>query len=326
MAVFRQLFVSMMVSVTVLFRRLIRGPQVVGWTYRFEVLVAILRHESRRQAPMRPARVRAQMLNAPVPRSIAAHITHGVSQVAGLPVETITPAGWAPGGLTVLYLHGGGYVVCSPGTHRDVTSRIAVATGARLVVLDYRLAPEHPYPAGVDDADAAWQALSVEPGPLAVAGDSAGGGLALALMLRLRQRGEAMPVAAALISPWVDLTIPEGSVDGNADDYLDRPVLERFAAHCLQGADPREPEVSPVFADLSGLPPLLVMTGGAEVFLDENRHFAARAEAAGTAVTLRVGEGMVHAWPAFAAILPEGRVAIDEIGAFLSRHASLTVP
>ena len=146
--------------------------------------------------------------------------------------------------------------------------------------------------------------------------------MALALMLRLRAAGEAMPTSAALLSPWVDLTCSGSSIDTNADDYLDRAILERFAGHYLQGADPAEPEVSPVFADLRGLPPMLLITGGSEVFLDENLRLADVARAAGCEVTLRVGEGMVHAWPAFAAMVPEARIALGEVGAFLSHHAA----
>lgn len=202
-----------------------------------------------------------------------------------------------------------------------MTARITAASGARLVVLDYRLAPEHPYPAGIEDTVAVWRELTSQPGPLAVAGDSAGGGLSLGLMLRLRAAGEAMPTSAVLLSPWVDLTCSGSSIDAHTDDYLDRAVLERFAAHYLQGADPRAPEVSPVFADLRGLPPMLIMTGGSEVFLDENLRLAQRAREAGCDVTMRVGEGMVHVWSAFAAVVPEGRVALAEVGAFLTRHA-----
>jgi monoterpene epsilon-lactone hydrolase len=322
MALLRQLLVLMVCSVVVLCRRLLRGPRVAGWTRRFEILVAIVRYETRRQSVLAPARVRAQMLRAPIPRSLQGTVVREKTEIAGCPAELLTPTGWTPGSLTVLYLHGGGYVVCSPGTHRDTTARITAASGARLVVLDYRLAPEHPYPAGIEDTVAVWRELASQPGPLAVAGDSAGGGLSLALMLRLRDAGEAMPTSAVLLSPWVDLTCSGSSIDTHTDDYLDRATLERFAAHYLQGTDPTTPEVSPVFADLRGLPPMLLITGGSEVFLDENLRLADCARAAGCEVTVQVGEGMVHAWPAFAAVVPEGRTALGEVGTFLSHHAA----
>lgn len=318
MRLLRQTMLTLWTSVSVFIRRLLRGPRVAGWTFGLEVLVAVLRHEARRQAPMVPARVRAGMLDVPVPRSVQARLVRTTAVVGEVPVEVLTPEGWSPEDGAVVYFHGGGYVICSPGTHRDLTSRLAAAAKTKLVVVDYRLAPEHPFPAALEDALAVWRALSAEPGPLAIAGDSAGGGLCLALMLRLRQAEEALPRAAALISPWVDLTVSCASVDTAIDDYLDRVALERFAAHYLQGIDPRNPEVSPLFADLSGLPPLMVLTGDAEVFRDEDIRLAQDAMAAGTDVTLRVGEGMVHAWPAFAAVVPEGRVAIAEVGAFLS--------
>ena len=306
----------------VLLRRAVRGPRIAGWTRRFEVLVAIIGHESRRQSARPPSEVRASMLRAPIPRSLQGIVTRERNEIAGRRVEVLTPAGWEPGGLTVLYLHGGGYAVCSPGTHRDTTSRITAAASARLVVLDYRLAPEHPYPAGIEDTVAVWRALASEPGPLAVAGDSAGGGLSLALMLRLRAAGETMPTSAVLLSPWVDLTLSGPSIDAHTDDYLDRAILQRFADYYLQGTDPMTAEVSPVFADLRGMPPMLIITGGSEVFLDENLQLAERAREAGCDVTVRVGEGMVHAWPAFAAVVPEARVALQDVGAFVSHHAS----
>jgi acetyl esterase/lipase len=317
MNVLRHLWLIASVSVLVFFRRLFRGPRVKGWGWGLEMLAATLRHETRRQAPMVPARVRAHMLDAPVPRSVQGKLERTTGVIGDVPVEVLTPHGWQVGGPTVLYLHGGGYVICTPGTHRDLTSRIAVASRARLVVADYRLAPEHPYPAALDDADAVWRALSTEPGPMAVAGDSAGGGLCLGLMLRLREARQPLPLAGALISPWVDLTLSQASIEAHVHDYLDKDALERFAAHYLQGVDPRTPEVSPMLADLTGLPPLLVLTGDAEVFYDEDVRFAAAAESAGVDVTLHVGQGMVHAWPAFAAVLPQGREALEMTGAFL---------
>ena len=260
------------------------------------------------------------MLPAPLPRSLKGRVECEESTLAGRPAEVHTPSSWRSGAPSILYLHGGGYAVCSPASHRDLCARLAAASNARVVALDYRLAPEDPYPAGVEDAVAAWRELAQEPGPCALGGDSAGGGLSLALMLRLRAANEPMPQCAILLSPWVDLTCASESIDTMSDDYLDRGALERFAEHYLQGQEPTLPEVSPLFADLRGFPPTLVMTGGSEVFFDENRRLVERLGAAGVEVSLRVGHGMVHVWPAFAPILPEGREAIQDLGGFVSRH------
>ncbi len=314
----RQLWLITSATVGVALRRLLHGPRVEGWPFGLEMLTDALRTKLGRLEDMAPARLRAQMMDSPVPRSVAARVRRDTGVIAEVPVEILTPDGWQPDRATVLYLHGGGYVVGSPGTHRDLTSRLAVASGARLVVADYRLAPEHPYPAAVEDAVAIWRGLGS--GPLAVAGDSAGGGLSLAMMLRLREAGEALPVAAVLISPWVDLTLSEASLDTNTDDYLGRRAAETCAAHYLQGADPRGHEVSPVLADLRGFPPLLVFSGTIESLHDEHLRLVSVAAAAEVDVTLEEGERLVHAWPVFAGAVPEGRVAIETMATFLRAH------
>ncbi|MBI4608262.1 MAG: alpha/beta hydrolase [Candidatus Rokubacteria bacterium] len=245
-------------------------------------------------------------------------------------VETVrapvAPAEWlrppsAQGGVVVLYLHGGGYVIGSPRSHRHLAAAIASASGASALLLDYRLAPEHPFPAAVEDAVAAYRWLlerGVAPGRVAVAGDSAGGGLTLAALLALREGGVPLPAAAVCISPWVDLTLRGASYATKAasDPIVRRDGVARMAKAYLGDADPKTPLASPLYADLHGLPPLLLQVGGEEVLLDDSVGLAERAKAAGVEATLEVWEEMVHVWPWFLPMLDEAQAAIDRIGVF----------
>lgn len=222
----------------------------------------------------------------------------------------------------VLYLHGGGYYRGSLNTHRELCSRISRAAGAAVLNVGYRLAPEHPFPAALDDALAAWRwlmALGVPPGRVVAAGDSAGGGLAAALMLVLRDRGEPLPGAAVLLSPWTDLeqTGPSMRTRAAADPSLTKAYLDRFATAYLNGADARDPRASPLHGDLGGLPPLLIQVGTAEILEDDAARFADKARAAGGTVTLERWPDMIHVWQRFAAQLPEAREATAKIGAFV---------
>jgi len=237
------------------------------------------------------------------------------------------PAAWiqadaASAERTLLYLHGGGYCVGSLKSHRGLATDLSRAAGARVLLLDYRLAPEHPFPAAVDDAVAAYRAL-LEQGAdarrLAIGGDSAGGGLTAATLLALRDADLPLPAAAVLLSPWLDLSLSGASMDACAerDPMVQRAPLQRMADAYLAGADPRAALASPLFADLRGLPPLLIHVGTAETLLDDATRFAARARAAGIDVTLEAWDDMVHVWHAFAFLLPEARAANTAIGAFL---------
>ncbi|MDX2170475.1 MAG: alpha/beta hydrolase [Deltaproteobacteria bacterium] len=237
------------------------------------------------------------------------------------------PAAWIQAGdaspaRTLLYLHGGGYCVGSLKSHRGLATDLSRAAGVRVLLLDYRLAPEHPFPAAVDDALAAYRALlaqDVEARHIAIAGDSAGGGLTAATLLALRDAGLPRPAAGVLLSPWLDLTLSGESMDGRAaiDPMVQREPLQRMADAYLAGADPRAPLASPLFADLHGLPPLLIQVGSAETLLDDSTRFAARARAADVSVRLDVWDDMIHVFNAFAFLLPEARTANQQIGAFL---------
>ena len=220
----------------------------------------------------------------------------------------------------LIYLHGGGYVCMSPKSHRAITAAFALR-GLRVFVPDYRLAPEHPFPAALDDALAVWRALrSTVEGPIFVAGDSAGGGLALALMLALRDHGEPGPGAACLFSPWTDLAGAGFSLQANRDrdPLLAVENFDMMARAYAGEADVRNPLLSPVYADFAGLPRMIAFVGDTEMLLDDSTRVAARAKEAAVPFDLRVYRGMPHVWPFFNVILPEGRKALDEAAAFLS--------
>jgi phosphinothricin tripeptide acetyl hydrolase len=222
----------------------------------------------------------------------------------------------------VIYFHGGAYVMGSVASHRNLVAHIARRTGARLLSVDYRLGPEHPFPAAVDDAVASYRFVrgsGVPAAKIAIAGDSAGGGLTAACLVALRDAGETMPGAAVCVSPWLDLSQSFSSWQSKADvdPLLEIEQIQTCADAYLDGADPKTPTASPVFADLRGLSPLLVQVGGAETLLDESVEFARHAKAAGVDVTIDVAPDMIHVWHAFADLLPEGRDALDDLAAFL---------
>jgi epsilon-lactone hydrolase len=243
----------------------------------------------------------------------------------GVPAHWITVAG-ADAGHVLLYLHGGGYRIGSFRSHAELASRLGQASGRRVLLPGYRLAPEHPFPAAVDDALAVWRWLRKVEGlsasALAVAGDSAGGGLAVAMMTALRDGGEDLPAAAVLISPWTDLSCSGASVTERADDdpVFVPDAIRQLAADYLAGADPRTPLASPLFARLDGLPPLLIQVGTAEILLSDAEELAKSAAAAGVDVTLQAGEGLPHVYPAMLGI-PEAAEATSRAGAFLRDKA-----
>ena len=241
--------------------------------------------------------------------------------VNGVPAEWVSTPDADPQRV-VLYLHGGAYVIGSVNTHRDLVGRISRASGGRVLNVDYRLAPEHPHPAAVDDAVAAYRWLLDQgqaPAKLAVAGDSAGGGLTIATLVALRDAGLPMPAAGVALSPWVDLEgIGESmATAAHLDPMVQKEHLVRMAKLYLGTHDPRTPLAAPLYADLSGLPPLYIQVGTAETLLDDTNRLAERARKAGVDVTLEVWDDMIHVFQAFAAMLPEGQQAIDKIGEYL---------
>ncbi len=240
-------------------------------------------------------------------------------EAAGLRAEWLRAPG-AEEDRAILYLHGGGYIVGSIVTHRALAGEISRAAGAQVLLIDYRLAPEHPHPAAVEDAVAAYRfLLEQEPTRTAIAGDSAGGGLAVASLVALRERGLSLPDAAVCISPWSDLTCSAESYRTRADldPMIQSAGIAEMANAYLQGTPAETPTASPNFADLEGLPPLLIHAGTDEVLHDDAVGLHERAKAAGVESTLEIWEGMIHVWHAFHPMLEEGERAIERVGAFL---------
>jgi len=237
------------------------------------------------------------------------------------------PAYWldAPGvdpSQVLVFVHGGGFRLGSLRSHGELATRLGRASGMRVLFPEYRLAPEHPFPAAIDDVLAAWRWLRTDQdlsaGSIAVAGDSAGGGLAVALLVALRDAGEALPAAAALMSPHVDLTSSGASMTerANQDPIFTPAALRQMASDYLAVADPTTPLASPLFAALGGLPPLLVQTGTAELLLSDSERLASAATQAGVEVTLQLGEGLPHVYPILLDT-PEAAEATEKIAQFL---------
>ncbi|NIJ11164.1 acetyl esterase/lipase [Saccharomonospora amisosensis] len=232
------------------------------------------------------------------------------------------PADPVPG-RTVVFLHGGGYAFGSTDTHRDFIARIAVACRARVLALDYGLAPERPYPAGVDDVTKAYRWLLSEgqnPAAVAIVGDSAGGGMTLAALVRLRDMGVPLPAAAATVSAWLDFEASGDSMEtcADVDPFINREVVLMVAQMYLQGTSAKD--ASPLYADLRDLPPLLLIAGGNEVLVDDTRRFAAAARQQGVPVQLEVYDGLYHDFPLFEPTTADGKDAISRIAGFLGTH------
>lgn len=226
---------------------------------------------------------------------------------------------------TLLYVHGGGYSIGSTRTHRELVARIARACGARALSLDYRLAPEDPFPAALEDATAAYRWLlagGAQPERIAIGGDSAGGGLTLATLLALRDAGERLPAAGLCLSPWTDLEGTGASAQpGGADDpLLTAEALREMGRVYIGSGDPRHPHAAPVHADYTGLPPLILQVGTREILLDDATRVAERARAAGVEVQLEAWEGLIHVWHLFGPEILEARQAVESLAQFFHKH------
>jgi epsilon-lactone hydrolase len=247
----------------------------------------------------------------------------------GIAAEWIAAHGAAPE-RTIYWLHGGGYCIGSINTHRALLGNISAASGARALAIDYRLAPEDPFPAAVEDAVSAYLWLlstGVDPAQTIIGGDSAGGGLAMATLVALKETGKPLPAGAVCISPWTDMTMTGDSLasKAEADPMITVDGITRVRDAYVGAADPKGPLASPVYADLAGLPPLLIQVGENEVLQSDSTRLADRAEAAGVDVTLEVWPDMIHVWHFFAAMLPEGQHAIDRIGEWVKQQLGARV-
>ena len=257
---------------------------------------------------------------------VAADVKCEPVSAGGVKAEWVTAPG-ADAGRAVLYLHGGGYVIGSINTHRDLAARISRAAKARTLLIDYRLAPEHPFPAAVEDSVAAYRwmlAQGLKASRIAVAGDSAGGGLTVATLVAIRDAKIPVPAAGVCLSPWIDLEGLGDSMKSKAsvDPMVNKEALIEMAKHYLAGQDARSPLAAPLYADLAGLPPLLIQVGTAETLLDDSTRLAERARKAGVKVTLEPFEDMIHVFQVFAPMLDEAHQAVEKIGEFVRANAA----
>ncbi|HSD82368.1 MAG TPA: YwbE family protein [Anaerolineae bacterium] len=243
------------------------------------------------------------------------------TSIAGVPCEWITRSEVAPD-RAFLFLHGGGFTTGSCRTHRELAARLCGTTGWPILLVDYRLAPEYPFPAGLESVVQVYRGLlaqGFQADRLIVGGDSAGGGLALSAVLALRDRGERLPAALVLLSPWLDLALSGPTIESRAalDPLVSRAGLQACARDYIDQRDPGDPLISPLFAELHDLPPLLIQVGDHEMLLSDSTRLAEKAQAAGVAVTLEVWPAMWHVWQGWAASLPEGQAALRQIGEYV---------
>src|SRR5262245_26658568 len=292
---------------------------------QLDSLVTLLRS---RPAPEKPdvgfSRARCEKLAARLggpPEANGEQVDAG-----GVPAEWVAAPGF-DATRAVLYLHGGGYAIGSLNTHRRMAYDISAACGARVLLIDYRLAPEHPFPAAVDDTAKAWRWLlqqGLASGRLAIAGDSAGGGLTIATLVNLRDLKLALPACAVAISPWIDLEGVGTSMTARSaqDPMVQKAGLKWMADMYLAGKDSKTPLAAPLHADLKGLPPVLVQVGSAETLLDDATRLAEKLHTSGGEVKLSVWPNQLHVFPFFAPILSEGRDGCIEIGNYIRSKVS----
>jgi epsilon-lactone hydrolase len=243
------------------------------------------------------------------------------ASINGVSCEWITRSG-VETDRAVLFLHGGGFTTGSCRTHRELAAQLCLATGWPILLADYRLAPEYPFPAGVDDAVQVYHGLLAQGLPadrIVIGGDSAGGELALSSALRLRAEGGPLSAAIVLLSPWLDLSLSGPTIESHAviDPLVSRAALLACAHDYLGQSDPHDPLISPVYAELHGLPPLLIQVGDHELLLSDSTRLAEKAQTAGIDVTLEVWPEMWHVWHGWAATLPEGQAALERIGEYV---------
>jgi acetyl esterase/lipase len=298
-------------------RRAQRGPLRPSWSLEYEALARTLHYYSKISHRL-PLDVQRGLMSAFLkPTAVTRRTRFEKVRARGVPAEWFRPPEVASDRV-LLYLHGGGYVLGSIDTHRDAICRLCEAAGVTGLAIDYRLAPEHRFPAQLEDAVAAYRWLidqGIAPGHIVVAGESAGGGLSLSTLCWLRDRGVPLPAGAALISPWLDLEGTGSSVQSNAIfDFIGARTLAYFRDHFVRPHQRRDPLASPLHADPSELPPLFLHAGGAEALRDDAIRMARRIDDAGGEVELHVEDDMVHAWHLFASEIAEGQAAIERVG------------
>ncbi len=278
-----------------------------GKYYPIEVIRRYFEQQSRKFPPVKNLKVEMTQTNI-----------KGIPSTWFIPNST-TSKSLAPH--IIYYLHGGGYSICSVNTHKRLIAHIAKACHAKVLAIDYRLAPEHPYPAAIEDSIEVYQYLlqTYSASQIIIMGDSAGGGLSTASLLKMKELQLPQPKAAVLLSPWVDLDGENESYQTNARKDLIIAVsdIHRYSKDYFKNTSPRHPLISPLYADLTGLPPLLIQVGTHEVLLDDSLKLAEKAKEDGVEVTLEIWENMLHVWQFFADYMPESRKAIRKIAKFI---------
>ena len=302
-------------------RRAVFGPRRPTWTLELETVVEVLRRSANLSMVL-PLQFQRRVIDPPRP------ITAPMREVDMQPIDAGgVSAEWfsrpdSDPDRVVLYFHGGGYSTGSINSHRDFLARLCIASGMRILAADYRLAPEHPFPAQLEDSHRVYrwliEAQGIDPKHIVIGGESAGAGLTLSTLVSLRDDGLPLPAAGVLISGWFDLDPRSTSMQFNSHyDFVTKIGLRAMAKRFAPIVDHDNPLVSPIHADMSGLPTLLIQVGAAETLLDDNLRVAETARSAGVDVKLEVWPDMIHAWHVFAPMLEEGRRAIDRIGGFV---------
>lgn len=305
--------------------RLTKGPRLPSWSPLFELCVEALRVNSESLSALSIQAARASWDRSSSFDPAIKQVVRQPTTIAGIGCEWFRPTTSVRNDAqTLLYLHGGGYCIGSTDTHAGLIARLTLAHGGPTLGVNYRLAPEHKFPAALEDALAVYRGLlgsGQAPDRLIVGGDSAGGGLTLALLLKLRELGLPQPRAALLLCPWVDIMDSEGSVQRNAAyDWMKPGQPQLWAEYYLpSGHDGKAPLVSPLYADLTGLPPLMVQVGTAEMLYDQVLRFAQRAREAGVKLTLDEAQDMIHDWHLLAPFFPHCQAAIDRLAAFMRK-------
>ena len=255
---------------------------------------------------------------------VSKNITVEKINMEGIQAEWLIPSG-ANSEKVILYLHGGGYVTGSIEDHRMMCGLLANATGTKVLIPEYRLAPEHPFPAALDDALKVYQWLldqGYSSANMIIAGDSAGGGLSIATVLALKEKSGSLPAAVVCLSPWADLALTGQShtTKAKAEAILNKDVLHEWALCYTDESNLTNPLVSPIHGDFHGFPPLLIQVGSEEILLDDSTLLAEKAKSAGVDVTLKIWDGMWHVWQALGDLIPENKKTFEEIGQFVQRQ------
>jgi epsilon-lactone hydrolase len=311
--------------ISVALARARRGPLLPTWTFWYEVVTRAQKRFHERVARLSPVAERrawdSLRADGPALRRVARHC----ETLGSVEVVNLTPREVPEPTRVVLYLHGGSFIYGSERSHGELCARLALASRAKVVLPLYRLAPEHPFPAALDDAIAVYRALvdrGTSPSRLVLAGDSAGGNLVLALLTRLRDEGEELPRGSILISPWVDLAARDGSMQRNEPyDWASPWMFDRWLREYVGQARVDDPRVSPALADLRGLPALLIQIGTAELLHDQVTALARRARSAGVEVTLEEYPDLAHLWHSLTPMFPKFQAGMDRIGAFTMEHS-----